>query len=166
MTRLWQESEQQTHIVGWRVGEHRFEDSYRETMKAVKYGTLISGTVAFVCVFITRPVLGILTDNQLILACVVPVMLINVLKELGRAGNYIIGTALKSSGDATITVIMGIISMPACAFLGSYVLGLRLGWGIYGAWTGMACDECIRCIWMYFRLHSRKWEKKALVQAK
>lgn len=152
-------------IVGWRVGERRFDDSYRETMTAVKYGTLISGAVALLCAFITRSILGILTSNQLILACVTPVMLINVLKELGRAGNYIIGTALKSSGDAAITVIMGIISMPTCAFLGSYVLGLRLGWGIYGAWIGMACDECIRCIWMYFRLRSRKWEKKALIQA-
>lgn len=93
-----------------------------------------------------------------------PVMSINVLKELGRAGNYIIGTALKSSGDATITVIMGVVYMPTCAFLGSYVLGLRLGWGIYGAWIGMTCDECIRCIWMYLRLRSRKWEQKALIQ--
>lgn len=152
-------------IVGWRVGEHRFEESYRETMTAVKYGTLISGSVAFLCAFITRPILGILTDNQRILAFIMPVMLINILKELGRAGNYIIGTALKSSGDAAITVIMGIISMPTCAFLGSYVLGLRLGWGIYGAWIGMACDECIRCIWMYIRLRRRKWEQKALIQA-
>ena len=149
-------------IVGWRVGEHRFEDSYRETMTAVKYGTLVSGGAAVLCVLLIRPVLGVLTQNELILACVVPVMMINVLKELGRAGNYIIGTALKSSGDAAITVIMGVISMPACAFFGSYVLGLRLGFGIYGAWIGMACDECIRCIWMYVRFRSRKWEKKAL----
>lgn len=151
-------------IVGWRVGEHKFDESYRQTMLSVKYGTLISGVVAFLCVFITKPILGLLTDNPLILSLVVPVMAINVFKELGRAGNYIIGTALKSSGDATITVIMGICSMPACAFLGSYVLGICLGLGIYGAWIGLACDECIRCIWMFFRLRSRKWEKKVLVK--
>lgn len=149
-------------IVGWRVGERRFEDSYRETLRATKYGTWISGATALLCAFLARPLLGALTDSQTILAFVMPVMLINVLKELGRAGNYIMGTALKASGDAAITVVMGVISMPLCAFFGSYLLGLRLGWGIYGAWIGMACDECLRCIWMYFRLRSRKWEKKAM----
>ena len=150
-------------IVGWRVGEGKFDESYRQTMVSVKWGTLVSGAAALLCVAITRPILSALTDNEQILSLVTVVMGINVFKELGRAGNYIIGTALKSTGDATITVIMGICSMPLCAIIGSYVLGLKLGYGVYGAWIGMALDECIRCIWMYMRLRSRKWEKKALV---
>ena len=93
----------------------------------------MSGAVALLCAFITKPVLSLLTDNAAILCLVTLVMAINVCKELGRAGNYIIGTALKASGDATITVIRGICSMPLCAILGSYVLGLKLGWGVYGA---------------------------------
>ena len=55
--------------------------------------------------------------------------------------------------------------MPTCAILGSYVLDLHFGLGVYGAWIGMACDECIRCLWMIARLRSRKWEKKALVSS-
>lgn len=153
-------------IVGWRVGEGQFEASYRQTILSVKYGTLVSGLTAFFCVFVTKPILSFLTDSTEILSFVTIVMIINVFKELGRAGNYIIGTALKSSGDATITVIMGLCSMPTCAILGSYVLGLQLGLGIYGAWIGMAMDECFRCIWMYLRLRSRKWQKKALVTAR
>ena len=149
-------------IVGWRVGERRFDESYRQTMTSVKWGTLVSGFTALLCAVITKPILSVLTDNAQILSLVTVVMVINVFKELGRAGNYIIGTALKSSGDATITVIMGICSMPICAVLGSYVLGLKLGYGVYGAWVGMALDECIRCTWMYLRLRSGKWEKKAL----
>lgn len=153
-------------IVGWRVGEGRFEDGYRQTMTSVKYGMLITTVIAVAAAFLTRPLLGLLTDDQQILAYVLPIMCVNIVKEMGRQGNYIIGTALKASGDATITVIMGLVSMPLCAFVGSYLLGIRLGFGIYGAWIGMACDEGIRCLWMLARLRSRKWEKKALVQQK
>lgn len=152
-------------LVGWRVGEGKFDESYRQTMISVKYGIGVSGAAALVCVCLTKPTLALLTDNAAILSLVTVVMGINVFKELGRAGNYIIGTALKASGDATITVIMGLCSMPTCAVFGSYILGLKLGMGVYGAWIGMAMDECIRCVWMYGRLRSRKWEKKALVQA-
>lgn len=151
-------------LVGWRVGEGDFEAGYRQTITSFKYGILVTGITAVVAALISRPVLGLLTDNQSILAFVFPIMCLNIVKELGRQGNYIIGTALKSSGDAAITVIMGLVCMPTCAVLGSYLLGLRLGWGIYGAWIGMTCDEGIRCLWMLARLRSRKWETKALIK--
>jgi Na+-driven multidrug efflux pump len=152
-------------IVGWRVGAGQFEESYRETMKAVKYGIIITSLIAVFFAFTGKALLGILTDNQLILSFVSTVMIINIIKEIGRAGNYIISAALRTSGDAAITVIMGLVTMPAGAFLGSYVLGIKLGLGVYGAWIGMTLDEGLRCVWMYARFHSRKWVSKALVHA-
>lgn len=152
-------------LVGWLVGDGHMDDSYRQTLASVKWGTIVTGAAAILAAFLSRPILGMLTDDAAILSYVFPIMGVNIIKELGRQGNYIIGTALKASGDATITVIMGLACMPACAFLGSYMLGLCLGWGIYGAWIGMCCDEGIRFLWMLGRWHSRRWEKKALIHS-
>jgi Na+-driven multidrug efflux pump len=55
--------------------------------------------------------------------------------------------------------------MPLGAFLGSYILGIKFGMGVYGAWAGMALDEGLRCLWMYARFHSKKWISKVLVHA-
>jgi putative MATE family efflux protein len=152
-------------IVGWRVGEGRFEACYRETMKAVKYGIAVTALAAVLSAFAGKTLLGILTDNQLILGFVSMIMIINIVKEIGRAGNYIISMALRTSGDAAITVIMGLVTMPLGAFLGSYVLGIKYGMGVYGAWIGMTLDEGLRCLWMYARFRSRKWMSKVLVHA-
>ncbi|MDR1447221.1 MAG: hypothetical protein LBI90_10045, partial [Treponema sp.] len=152
-------------IAGWRVGEGRFEACYHETMKAVKYGMAITAVIAVFFAFTGKTLLGLLTDNQSILGFVSIVMIINIVKEIGRSGNYIISMALRTSGDAAITVIMGLVTMPLGAFLGSYILGIKFGMGVYGAWIGMALDEGLRCLWMYARFHSRKWMSKVLVHA-
>jgi putative MATE family efflux protein len=152
-------------MVGWRVGEGHFEACYRETIKVVKYGMAITAVIAIFFAFAGKTLIGILTNNELILGFVSMVMIINIIKEIGRSGNYIISMALRTSGDAAITVIMGLVTMPICAFLGSYVLGIKLGMGVYGAWIGMALDEGLRCLWMYARFRSRKWISKALVRS-
>ncbi|MBQ1473849.1 MAG: hypothetical protein II163_06295 [Ruminococcus sp.] len=48
--------------------------------------------------------------------------------------------------------------------LGSYLLAVVCGMGIYGMWIALAADECVRGILMLLRWKSGKWREKRVVQ--
>ena len=48
--------------------------------------------------------------------------------------------------------------------LGSYLLAVVCGMGIYGLWIALAADECFRGVLMLIRWKSGKWRDKAIVK--
>ena len=45
----------------------------------------------------------------------------------------------------------------------SYILGLKLGWGLVGIWIANAADEWCRGVAMLIRWKSKKWQSKSFV---
>lgn len=46
----------------------------------------------------------------------------------------------------------------------AYLLGVHLGYGLYGIWTALIIDEWVRAILMHIRWRSKVWQKKSLVK--
>ena len=90
-------------------------------------------------------------------------MVIDIILEIGRVSNIIIGHALKTSGDAMFTTMIACVFMFICAVGGTYFFGLRLEMMVVGAYIAMAADECVRAVCMFLRWQSGAWKSKALV---
>lgn len=151
-------------MVGWRIGEKKYDECQVGTFKAVKLGIItalaVSGTFALAGKYIVR----IFTDDPKVIELVVIILVIDVILEVGRIGNIVFGNALKTAGDATYTVIIAVIFMYLFAVVGTYILGISLEWFIVGSWIGLTLDECMRAVLMGIRWKSRKWEKKVMVK--
>ena len=93
-------------------------------------------------------------------------LLFCLILEPGRTFNLVVISSLRATGDATISLKMGVLSMWGIAVPLAYFLGIRQGYGLYGIWIAFIVDEWFRGITMYFRWKSRVWEKKVLVQMK
>ena len=151
-------------IVGWRIGEKRYDECYKATFKAAKLGVITAVVGAGMFALTGKYIMRIFTDDPEITKLVVMVLCVDIVLEIGRICNVVFGNALKTAGDATYTVIIAVIFMYLFAVLGSYIFGISLKWYVVGSWIGLAMDECMRAILMGIRWKSRKWEQKVLVK--
>ena len=151
-------------IVGWRIGEKRYDECQRATFKAAKLGVITAVAVSGVLALTGKYIMRIFTDDPKIIELVVMILVVDIILEIGRICNIVFGNALKTAGDATYTVVIAVIFMYLFAVLGTFIFGISLKWYVVGSWIGLAMDECMRAILMGIRWKSRKWEKKVLVK--
>lgn len=151
-------------IVGWRIGEKRYDECYRATLKAAKLGVITAVVVAGIFALTGKYLMRIFTDDSKVIELVVTILTIDVVLEIGRNCNIVFGSALKTAGDAAYTVLIAVVFMYLFAVFGSYIFGIKLQWFIVGSWIGLAMDECMRAILMGIRWKSRIWEQKVLLK--
>ena len=72
--------------------------------------------------------------------------------------------SLRGAGDVYFPTACAIFSNWAISVLGSFLLAVVAGWGLYGLWTALAADEIVRAILMMLRWKSGKWKTKSVVK--
>lgn len=70
---------------------------------------------------------------------------------------------LRAVGDVHYTLFWAIVSMWIFRIGFSWILGIRLGWGVFGIWVAMTIDWLFRSFCMGWRYFSGKWQHEALV---
>ncbi|MGE5542080.1 MAG: MATE family efflux transporter [Bacillota bacterium] len=93
-------------------------------------------------------VIGLSAACLRIIAVVQPLM-ITVLVLIG---------ALRGAGDTQWAMIITFIGIWGMRVTGAYLLGLRAGLGLQGAWIGMALDMALRCILVLARFKAGRWK--------
>lgn len=102
----------------------------------------------------------IFTSDPAIISLGKKIILIEFFLEIGRTVNIVMTKCLVAVGDVMFPVITGIIFMWFVAVLFSYIVGVRMGYGLIGIWIVMTIDESLRGIIFILRFRSKKWEKK------
>ena len=150
-------------LTGWRIGRKEYDECEKGTRKALAIGIVVSVSVASIIALCAPYLIRIFTDDPKMISVVTKLLWIDVILELGRVTNLVYGNALKTCGDATFPVIMGIIFMFLCAVCGTYFLGIHMNMLVVGCYIALAADECCRGIGMILRWKSGKWKGKGLV---
>lgn len=148
-------------IIGHMVGAGEFEAAYQQLLRSLRVGFVIAVLVASAVALLSPWLLGIFTQDPVIITTGVLLMRIGVLLEPGRVFNLVVINALRATGDARYPVLMGVFSMWGVLVLGSWFLGTYLGMGLMGVWIAMTADEWLRGLMMYRRWKQRKWLKYA-----
>ncbi|HEY5466275.1 MAG TPA: MATE family efflux transporter [Clostridia bacterium] len=150
-------------IVGHLAGAGRMDDAYTSTLRNWRLGLAVNLAVALAALALARPLIGLYTLDPYILKLGVIILAIDIAVEIARAGNLVIGYALRGVGDAFFSMRIALPSVWLINVGLSYLLGRGFGLGLAGAWIGMAADESLRSVFIFLRWRSRKWERKRLV---
>ena len=108
--------------------------------------------------------MGLFTSDPTVIELGAAVLLINVALELGRATNLVLIACLRGAGDVYFPTACAIFSNWAISVLGSFLLAVVAGWGLYGLWAALAADELFRGALMTLRWRSGKWKTKRIVK--
>ena len=71
---------------------------------------------------------------------------------------FTLPNVLRASNDVAFCMILSILSMWICRIGMSYVLGVRMGFGVFGVWVAMTMDWVVRAIFFAIRYRSGKWQ--------
>ena len=144
-------------MTGWRVGAKEYAECDKGTKKAAIIGIGVSLLVASGIAFFGGSIVGLFTDDPVMVSLVCKLLVIDIALEMGRVTNLVFGQALKTSGDPVFPVIIAAVFMYLCAVGGTYVFGICLELQVVGAFIGLAIDECIRAVFMFGRWQTGKW---------
>ncbi len=133
--------------------------------KASKYGcdVLYKGVsgvflISLILALLSKNLVGIFTDNKSIVTLVINLVFLSVLLEPARAANCILIAGLNSAGDVKFPVVVGIIVTYIITVPMSYIIGIKLGYGIQGIWFVSIVDEWIRATIFYLRWKKGNWK--------
>ena len=151
-------------LVGRLVGQGKFDRVKKMTIRnlfiTITINVLFTSTLAL---FRFR-LLGIFTSDPVIIAAGGVAMLLDIIVEIGRGMNHTFEGALVAAADVRFPMITTLCTTWGLSVLFSYILGVRLGWGLAGCWIAFALDEGIRGTCYILRWRSGKWMEKALVK--
>ena len=148
-------------LIGQLVGHKKIRAAYVIGKRVMRLGAAVSVTLALLTAIFGRHILGMLTADPWIISTGAAILWIEVLLENGRALNFFGVNALRSSGDIYFPVLVGIVVMWGVQVVGSYILGITLGWGIIAMWAVFALDENIRGFIFLRRWNTFKWVGKS-----
>jgi Na+-driven multidrug efflux pump len=144
-------------VISHRVGAGKFEDANRELHRALGYAIAGNLAIALGLAVFQRPLLGLLTHDPDVLRQAAPLFAIAIVVESGRAVNIVAGGALRSSGDARFTAVVGASMMWGIGVSSAFFFGSVLRLGLTGIWIAMAIDETTRGIVNYRRWRTGRW---------
>ncbi len=150
-------------MTGWRIGTRDYEACDKGTKKVACIGICAAAGLEAIFAFSSDYIIRIFTSDTEMIALVKTLLIIDIVLEVGRVTNLVFGQALKTSGDALFTTIIGVIFMYICMVGGTWFFGIHLNFLVIGAYIGLASDECIRAFFMFLRWQSGKWKTKGFI---
>lgn len=147
-------------LVGHLVGQNRYRAAYITGNYMCRKSMVVTLTCSALLALAGYPLFTYLTDNAEIIRMGVWILVIDWFLEIGRVRNVFACGTLRAAGDAVYPVIVGVIVQWSVAVGVAYLLGIPLGFGIFGMWVGFALDENIRGIILMRRWHSMRWTGK------
>ena len=151
-------------LIGHLVGMKKIQAAYIIGKRIMRMGATMSVSLALLTALFGKQILSLLTSDPWIIATGASILWVEVLLEHGRALNFFGVNALRSTGDIYFPVNVGITVMWTVQVIGSYVLGISMGWGLVAMWAVFALDENIRGFIFVRRWNSFKWAGKGFLK--
>ena len=151
-------------LIGHLVGMNKIQAAYTVGKRVMRFGVGISVSLSLVTAIFGKSILSMLTSDPWIITTGATLLWIEILLENGRALNFFGVNSLRSAGDIYFPVNVGIIVMWTVQVIGSYVLGISMGWGLAAMWMIFALDENIRGFIFLRRWNSFKWVGKGFIK--
>lgn len=145
------------------AGARAYDQAYRLNRQNLRITILTNITLSLCINLFGSSIIRIFTDNPEIIRMARMIMLIDLFVEIGRGFNHIENNSLRGAGDVVFPMTVSITSCWLVSILFSYLLGVRLGLGLFGCWIAFAMDELFRGVLFFLRWRSRKWTRKTLV---
>lgn len=151
-------------MTGHLVGAGEFDKAYKNGLKAYRNALIVVVSIALLSALFRGYIPRIFTDNPDVLLLAGNILIINVFLEFGRTTNLVVLACLRGAGDVYFPTVCAIFSNWIVSVLGSYILAVVCGFGIYGLFVALALDEIVRGVLMLVRFKGGKWRTKALVK--
>ena len=146
-----------TTLMGQSLGKRRTDMAQAYCSRTRSVGLAFSLILAAVFVFFGGTIVGLYNSDPEIIRIGGHIMLFVAFLQPFQSSQFIIAGGLRGAGDTKTTAIITFITVllvrPMIA-----IITVSLGFGLYGAWFAMACDQILRSALVLGRYQSGKWK--------
>jgi len=148
-----------TSLVGQGLGAKHPDWAERLARGALQYAVVVASAMGVLFFTCGRPIASLYTDlPEVALASAMCLRLVAVAQPF-MITNFTLGGALRGAGDTRFTLLATAIGVWCVRLSLAYVLVVRMGMGLIGAWIGMTADMCVRAVLAYWRFWTGHWKK-------
>lgn len=144
-------------LIGQSLGQGNVELAKKYGKICQYMGNLISIIVSLCCLLGGRWYYGLFFKEQEIVAIGVIIMRMLVVIVIFQISQVIYMGCLRGAGDVKFTTIASTISVTFVRTIASYLFAYVAGFGVYGIWMGIICDQITRWLFTSLRFRSGKW---------
>ncbi len=147
-----------TTLVGQGLGAEDPDLAERSGYAAHRMGLFIMSVMGVLFFVFPTQLISVFTTDQEVISLASYCLRLIALSQPALAAIMIFAGGLRGAGDTK-----GILWITTTGFFGirlflSYILAIRLGYGLSGAWVAMAIDLNIRGLWIWLRFRSGYWK--------
>lgn len=146
-------------MISQSLGKGNAEAAENYGWEAVRLGLLCMGFLGILFILFPKVILEIFTDQKTVIDMGENILILFGVMQFFDAVSLILSHALQGAGYTKWVmkaegIVVWFLFLPA-----AYVLGLILGFGLYGAWVSMFIYSLIMCITMLLKFKGREWKE-------
>ncbi len=148
-----------TTLVGHYLGADRPDLAERSGYVNLRMAIIMMLTMGVFCYVFAPQIMGLYTDDISVIDMAVPNMRLFAVALPGMATGFVMIGSLRGAGDTKWPLYVSIGSVWVARVGLAYILAIKLGLGLRGAWIGMIGDHCTRAVLSLWRFRSGEWKK-------
>jgi putative MATE family efflux protein len=139
-------------LIGHAIGEANYNDIQKIGLLTFKYSTIFMLFIGSIFFIFAPNLASIFTNDPEIIRLVSIVLRIIALFQPFLCSTQVIASSLQALGDVKYPLYLTGIGIWCIRILGTYVFGLKLGYGLIGVWISYAIDVTFRgtMLWLRF----------------
>lgn len=146
-----------TTLMGQSLGKRRTDMAQAYCSRTRSVGFYFSLILAAVFVLFGGQIVGLYNSDPEIIRIGGQIMIFVAFLQPFQSSQFIIAGGLRGAGDTKVTAMITLITVLLIR-PGIAILLVNIGFGLYGAWAAMACDQIVRSALVLGRYNSGKWK--------
>jgi len=148
-----------TALTGQSLGAKKPDAAMRVGKEARFIGICMAAITGSILFFLGRYVVQLYTDDPTVITLSSSMLKIIAFAQPFMATNFVLAGALRGAGDTRWTLYITMAGIWGVRVVAAYLLALRFGMGLTGAWIAMALDMTTRAILVNLRFSAGHWTK-------
>ena len=145
-------------LVGYYLGEKNLDKTFICIKDSLRYALLIMGTFAISWFIIPDFILSLFTQDSKVKEVGIPLLRFLAIISILDSGNVVCMSTLEGAGDVKFVsrithIYVWIIYIPL-----SYLVGIYLGIGLWGAWYSFLFGFLFISIMLFYRIYKGEWQ--------
>lgn len=146
-------------LVGQSLGARRPDLAYLHGKVSQRIGMVISFTLAVLIILNRSLIISLFSVDPKIIDLGAQILIILSFIIQFQIAQVITVGSLRGAGDVKFVAILSLLSVTIIRPLLTYFLAYSLGFGLYGAWFSVVCDQMIRFYVGRYRFKQAEWVK-------
>lgn len=145
-------------VVGQCMGRQDVADARKFVNSFLAFSAVLSVLFAMILLPLFPWIVRLFNPPEAIVGDIFNLVLIlAVAQPLLWSLSFVLPSALRAAGDARFTSVTSMLSMWLLRVVLGYVLGVMLGYGLYGVWWAMVIEWGVRGGLFLWRFRGKKW---------